>query len=377
MPSAASSTLIMELILGNSNDMPMQLEAQRKAISIRRSLAIRDPVTHTPYLARALENLGMSLDDLNNYSDAAAVYKEAVQHCRNASALDSLRYNAQLAKILYNYGITLRKSNQFSEAAKVDEEAVSCYRNLAQKEARYKEDLIDALANYGHSCYALGHHAEAVLVYQEYISLQCSLATKEAEQEEDLYTALHNMASSFHALGQDAKAEAAATEALQLNQGSVIKACKYAPDSGSCFVCQKANNPDPLTPRSDTTTPLLIPLHSSSSPPAEPRGYSEFTSLIPTDFIPSTSVHSGPTNAPYLLRFGQSGVVPNPSPQLSSPSPSISRLPSNHPLTQELVNSGVHLPKSSEGTQKVLWRGIKAKLVGVFRGNRAERDMGL
>ena len=347
------------------------VEAQHKAVSIRRTLASKDPVTHTPYLARALENLGMSLDDLSSYDAAAAAYKEAVQHWRTASPLNSLRYNYQLAKILYNYGITLQKLKQFSEAADVNKEAVSRYRSLADTEAHYKGDLIDALANYGHSCHSLGHHTEAVIAYQEYTSLQSSLITKSPEEEEDLFIALHNMAISFHTLGKDAEADTAATAALQMNQESMKKICKYAPDFSSCFVCQKVNTPDPRTIRNDTLAPLPTPLRPSSPPSTEPRDHSETSSsLIPAPSTPSTYRYR--TNAPDSLgfAFGQPRVVPN-SP-LPPGSPSSSYHPSIHPQIQGHTESSVHLPRSSEGTQKMSLHGIKKKLVSLFRRNEAE-----
>jgi len=212
------------------------VEAQHKAVLIRRALASVDPVKYTPYLAKALAGLGLSLHKLGKYNDAAAASKEALEHCRTASAQGTLQYSAQLAHTLHRYGTTLKKLNQVSKALEVEKEAASLYHDLSQTEPQYTKWHCYALYNYAGSCHSLGQHAEAVVAYQESISLLRALVALNTEEEKCLVVALHNMANSFNALGQGTKADAVATEALQMNQRRVLKGC----NDDSCFVCQRA-----------------------------------------------------------------------------------------------------------------------------------------
>jgi tetratricopeptide (TPR) repeat protein len=219
-------------------------KAYHEAISIYRTLANGNPVSHNYYLAQTVTNLGITLDGLGKYDDAVAAYKEALELCRAVSARDPLQYNLKIAKILCVYGVALSKLNKRPEAAEAEKQAISLYRDLVQTGNECTDFLCIALHNYGVSCYSLGQYAEAVLVYQEAITLRRAVAATDSGRELFLRMGLHDIANCFHALDKDVEANAAAIEALQRNRGRVLERCYYAPNFGSCFVCQRAMTPD-------------------------------------------------------------------------------------------------------------------------------------
>ena len=242
------------------------VEAYNEAISIRCILVNEDPARHNIHLAKARNNMGLVLHRLGKYDDAIAAFKEVLGVCTPMSAQDPLRDNIELmAKALVNYGATLGELNQFSEAAVMEKQAVLHCRNLAQRGHECTKLLSDTLHDYGCSCHSLGEYAESVLAYQESILLRRSLAAKDFE-EGRLIISLHNIALSFLALENHAEANAAANEAVEMNHGRVLENCQYAPDFKSCFVCERAMIPDSLL---NVSTPIL-PANSSSRPAEHP-----------------------------------------------------------------------------------------------------------
>ena len=211
-------------------------EAYQKSISTRRTLLSNNPAKHSYYFVVALINMGRTFGQLGKH-DAIAAFREALDICKRMSAHYPLQYNELMANTLSSYGATLTKLNQFSEAAALEKQAISFYRNLGHEQT---ENLCIALHNYGHSCYSLGKHAEAVLAYQESIPLWRARAATDPEEEIYLRWALHDIANSFNALGKYVEADAAAIEALERNHGRVFEPCDYPPEFKSCFVCQKS-----------------------------------------------------------------------------------------------------------------------------------------
>ena len=145
-----------------------------------------------------------------------------------------------MATTLLNYGMILSTLTQLSEAAKLKKEAVPLFRDLSETTKADPEGLCDSLHEYGKTCYSLGQHKEAVLAYQESLPLWHAWVARDPSQRVFLAAALHDMANSLHALDKNAAADAAAIEALQMNDGKWLETCDYAPNFGSCFVCQRA-----------------------------------------------------------------------------------------------------------------------------------------
>jgi tetratricopeptide (TPR) repeat protein len=215
-----------------------------RAISIRRKLASENPVKYNYYLAGTLTNMGISLNSLGEHAAAATAHKEALELCRTGSAQNPLQYKPLLARILSRLGSTFLDLSQNSKSAEMWNEAVSLFRDLSHTEIECIEWLCDALNNYGHVCHLLEQHAEAVLAYQECISLCHAQVIAHPKWNVYLIFALHDMANCLHALGQEA--EPSANQVLQMNQGKVLKKCRYAPDFSLCFVCQRVGAPCPM-----------------------------------------------------------------------------------------------------------------------------------
>ena len=325
-------------------------EVYRRSISIRRTLANNDPVKYTHYLVAALHNMGFALYELGELDDAFASLKEALELWKTAPAQDPAQYDAQLADILYVYGSTIHRLGQVSESVNVLKEAITLYHNIPQAGAKHTDLLCSALYNYGLSCHKLGQHAEAVIAYQESIPLLYTLDLTDTGVATYLMDHLHIMANSLHALGRNAEADAAATEALQMNQGNVVDNCIYMPDYSSCFVCQRA-----------------ILLHDPLMPlPAFPG---LFDSSVPEASVTRTSAHTPLTGALDSVEHGQIRVVPGPPAALDADVPSLS---SSQPLIQDLTDSSAFPARPIGGTKNVSQHRKRDKVIRLFRRNRIE-----
>jgi hypothetical protein len=212
--------------------------------------------------------------------------------------------------------------NKASEAGEMQKEAVSLYCRLAHTRELDTRWLCSALFNYGYSCQSLGQHSEAVLACQESIPLMHALIAPDPCQARQMTYLHHCMANSLCALGQGTEAEAAATTALQMNHGCMLRKGGYAPDFRSCFVCQRAMFI--AAPPASTPPPTEFKQLSKSNPPTSPAQSSTM----------ATSAHTPCTNALGSVELTQPGVVPNPPAPLGSTV--LSHLPSTHSQTRNM-----------------------------------------
>ena len=221
------------------------IKAYQNAISIYRMLAEDDPVKYTYDLAHTLTNMGRSLDALGQYDDAIAQYKEAIGLGRAMSAQDPLQCNEIIAKALHNYVQALLCSDRASEAVGPSMEAVSLFRDLAERGIDFSKGLAMCLQRYGECCNRLGRHADAVSAYQESIPIRRAQAARDPKESIFLMVAIHDMAHSLYALSRNDEADAAANEALQMDNGMVLDIYLDAPNFKSCLVCQRIITYDP------------------------------------------------------------------------------------------------------------------------------------
>ena len=221
------------------------INAYQEAISHCRTFAKDDPVKYTHYLAGILQNMAISLNGVQKYDDAIAAYKEAIQLCRAMSAQDPPLYHALMAQILHNYALPRLILNQVSEAAELAKEAVSLFRDLPVTGTQGPNNICNSLQRYGLCCHLLGQYAEAVLAFQECILLWQPWVATVPRARPSLVYAFHTMANSLHALDRNAEADAAAIEALQINNRELPGNCRYAPNLSSCFVCRRLVGSNP------------------------------------------------------------------------------------------------------------------------------------
>ena len=347
------------------------IEAYHEAISIIRTLANNDLGEYNIYLARTLMSMGISTWNFGKYDDAIVAYKEALEICTTMSARDPLQYNKVMALTLLNYGLVLyMELSQFSEAAAVQKQAISLLRNLAQAGSECTKLLCDALFFYGRSCYALEQFAEAVLAYQESILLRRVLTATDPKEEIHLVRALHDVAHACIALGRHAEANTAATEALERNSGRVFEFC-------SCELNFQVRHVPRGAMRADFagngSPPLPFSLANSSPRPVEHSGAGASHTPAETS-ISTAALCISPTSTARQFGLGQPGVVFE-APvvthlDLTAPSPSF--LPSNQPHLQELTNPSTRTPKQTGQTVKVSVYRKRDRIIRLFRGNRSQ-----
>ena len=88
--------------LDDLNEHPQALKAYEEALAIRRQLADKNPQAYQPYVAMTLNNLGVLYDDLNDHPQALAAYEEALKVYKKLAAANPQAYLPDVAMTLNN-----------------------------------------------------------------------------------------------------------------------------------------------------------------------------------------------------------------------------------------------------------------------------------
>ena len=194
-------------------------------------------------LARALQTYGITLHGLSRYTDALATNNEALSIYRRLADSASLQRQVDLANMLYMHQFTLGRLNHHADAVAAAQEAVSIYDRLTDiQPGRFERELSVALHSYGWRLVDSGEHANALSPFERSISLRRALAEKDPNLNTlELANTIHDRAISLHLVGRTSEADAAATECLQLCNGTSLENCQYEPDLSRCFVCRRAS----------------------------------------------------------------------------------------------------------------------------------------
>jgi tetratricopeptide (TPR) repeat protein len=84
------------------------------------------------FVATALSNLGLSLEDVQQLTDARQMYEEALNIYRRLAKGYPQAYLPNLANTLTNLGSLLKGIEQFDDAGRMYEEALGIYKALAK-----------------------------------------------------------------------------------------------------------------------------------------------------------------------------------------------------------------------------------------------------
>lgn len=105
-------------------------ELQREALSIRRSLARRDPA-FLPDAAASCANLGILLGRADTYGEAEELLREALGIYRSLRGGHAMRYAAMVARTCFDLALILDRAGRPAEVEPLLREAAECYRALA------------------------------------------------------------------------------------------------------------------------------------------------------------------------------------------------------------------------------------------------------
>jgi hypothetical protein len=161
------------------------LAAQEEAISIRRGLAETDPARFSIDLAASLENVSLTLSELDRQEEAIAAIEEAVGICRTLVKEDPAS-RAALASGLGTLAIRLSAVDRDREALAAEEECIELRRGLAAEDPRFREDLALVLFNVSLTHQWLNQRADALAAAEEATGLYRELAAEDPDYREKL-----------------------------------------------------------------------------------------------------------------------------------------------------------------------------------------------
>ncbi|KAF8325230.1 uncharacterized protein EI90DRAFT_3073466 [Cantharellus anzutake] len=181
-------------ITGKSGTLFRALPVIEESVKLWRELVAVHPTSYTPDLARSLNSLNISLDDLGRYSEALPVIEESVKLWRELVVVHPTSYTPDLARSLNSLNISLKIWDVIPRPPS-DEESVKLWHIFGQS----------------------GHHSDALPVIEESVKLRHELvAIHPTSYNPDLAQSLHNLALSFDYLDCPAKAVPFIEESISL-----------------------------------------------------------------------------------------------------------------------------------------------------------------
>jgi tetratricopeptide (TPR) repeat protein len=185
-------------------------------LAIRRELAAARPEAQLPYLAEALNNLGIRLGELGFQVDALSVLQEAVGIWRKLAMIRPDAHLPILATTLNNLGVELRAVRRHEDALAVTEEGLNIRRLLfAVRPDAFKPKLANSLNNYGNNLHLLKRYNDALDAMGEAIVLYRKLALARPEKFRPyLAASLLNFSLDQSATGDSLGAVASSKDAI-------------------------------------------------------------------------------------------------------------------------------------------------------------------
>lgn len=187
------------------------------ALKLVRPLAVVDPDTFEPELARTLTNLGASLDQAGRRQEALQALSEARDIRRRLADGDFPAFAAGLATTLVNLAACLSGAGQREPALRTTQEAVALLRRLEGSEQSVA--LANALTNLNQDLLDTGEPAAAREAAREAATRYRALAaTAPAAHSHSLATALANLGRTLAQSGRYEEAAGVTEEAIGLYQ---------------------------------------------------------------------------------------------------------------------------------------------------------------
>jgi tetratricopeptide (TPR) repeat protein len=185
--------------------------------------------------ANALNNLGLSRWDSNQYRDGLRECEEALRIYEKLSKADPLIYRREIAGTLNNIAMFHNELNENSKAAKEYKKALVIYRNLSIDNGNHLFDVAMILGNLG--CLNTGRkkYTDAQKELEESLRIYKQIKTS-IPKEYPFYTATvyHNLGNLFRAKKENKKAVKAYKKALDIRLNSATdNPAVYIPEA-SC-----------------------------------------------------------------------------------------------------------------------------------------------
>ncbi|KAF8337077.1 uncharacterized protein EI90DRAFT_3119399 [Cantharellus anzutake] len=232
-PDLARALQHLQISLDEVGRHSEALTVIEESVKLWRELVATHPISYTPDLAQALLNLFVSLDNIGCHSKALTVIEESVKLRRELVATHPTSYTPDLARALGNLKVPLDKVGRHPEALMVIKESVELWRELvATHPTSYTPDFARALQNLFVSLDNIGHHSEALMVIEESVKLRRELvATHLTSYTPALARALQNHFVSLSKVGHHSEALTVIEESVELWRELVAShPTSYAPD---------------------------------------------------------------------------------------------------------------------------------------------------
>ncbi|MDX1332476.1 MAG: tetratricopeptide repeat protein [Robiginitalea sp.] len=153
----------------------------QKALEIYLQAMESDPSTYRPLVAACLNNLAVTLIQMEEYEKAAAHYERTLEHYKTLSAERPEVFRPYLASTYANMGVLLAdKMKQYSRAYQANENAMALYRELAETHPeRYTHYLATAYHNAGIYTLETSSWPQAASFLSRALALRRDLEAKE------------------------------------------------------------------------------------------------------------------------------------------------------------------------------------------------------
>ncbi|KAF8337326.1 uncharacterized protein EI90DRAFT_3118771 [Cantharellus anzutake] len=217
-------------------------ELAKDSVTLCRCLVSADSESYIPYLARSLNGLDVSLNDLGHHSEALPVIEESVNLWRELVAIDPMLYTPDLARSLSTLMISLHNLGLHSEALPMIEESVKLWRELVAIDPMlYTPDLAQSLHNFYVSLENLGRYSEAHPIIEESVTLRRALvAIDPTSYTPNLARSLHNLSVSLDRLGRHSEALPVTEECVKLWRELIaVHPMSYIPHLARSLNCLK------------------------------------------------------------------------------------------------------------------------------------------
>jgi tetratricopeptide (TPR) repeat protein len=191
----------------------------QECLALFRRLEQANPDAYRPAVARALNNVGVGLEDQGRLTEALAAKDEAVAlNRRLTESGGNPAQRPEFAKSLASLGRSLADAGRLDEALAVFEESIAAYRALADAvPAAHRPDLAETLNDLGHRLARAGRTPQAVAYGEEAVRIfRLAAAADGGVLEPDLVVALNNLGAAVSLNGDPEAALPLAEEAVEI-----------------------------------------------------------------------------------------------------------------------------------------------------------------
>lgn len=182
-----------------------------------RELAQTDPATYEPYVAMALNRLGLFYKNANEYDRAAREYTEALAIHRKLAEADPTTFNSFVAMTLNNLGTLYYNMGDFDRAVKDHEESLEIFRRLAIDDpAEYDSRVAAVLSSMGLIHHHMNDYDQAVMEYGEALDIFRRLDGNDLNTRERLANTLNHLGNLHYLANNNGQAEKSYSESLAI-----------------------------------------------------------------------------------------------------------------------------------------------------------------